>query len=135
MGSILFGYRIEKAKVVNENRPNTVQLEKNEEQKKKLNGLLIKQYIDSDIYTAQAEKITMEDEKLKAERESFARTLNCGTEKAEAVDELIRHTGRCKQMTEFDEKIFDRFIDHITVVNRNELDFVFRCGLTLKERF
>lgn len=110
-------------------------LEKNEAQKKKLNGLLIKQYIDREVYTAQAEKITTEDAKLKEERESYMRTMNCGTEKAEAVDELIRYTGRHKGMTEFDEEIFDRFVDHIIVINRNELDFVFRCGLALKERF
>lgn len=34
----------------------------------------------------------------------------------------------------FDEALFSDFVDRILVFDRNEIGFVLKCGLTLRER-
>ena len=36
-------------------------------------------------------------------------------------------------LKEYDENLFEIFVDHIEVYSRNEIGFVMKCGLTLKE--
>ena len=36
-------------------------------------------------------------------------------------------------LTEFDEELFKRFVNRITVMDRNHISFELKCGLALKE--
>ena len=110
-------------------------LEECEEKKKQLHSLMIKQYLDEEVFAEESERLFARVEELKAERDAIGLTLGGDKSRIKAAEELISYTGRGRMMTKFDENVFDTLIEYIRVISRNELELVFRCGLTLKERF
>jgi hypothetical protein len=48
--------------------------------------------------------------------------------------ELLRYTESAEMLREFDEELFERFVNRIIVFKRDEIGFELKCGLTLRER-
>lgn len=47
---------------------------------------------------------------------------------------LLRFAEQNDMLQDFNENLFTDFVEHIQVFSRNEIGFVLKCGLTLKER-
>ena len=55
-------------------------------------------------------------------------------EQQEALAELLRFTAQGITMTEFDETLFTKHVDHIVVFERTEIGFAMKCGPVFRER-
>ena len=53
---------------------------------------------------------------------------------AQETERLIRIVERRRMFTEFDADLFSKLVDRICAFSRNEIGFVLKCGLTLRER-
>lgn len=54
--------------------------------------------------------------------------------KVDEVEKLLKHVSRSKQISSFDEELFERFVERIHVYSQEEISFELKCGITLKER-
>lgn len=52
----------------------------------------------------------------------------------QALKELVDFLNSAEPFTEWDEFLFERFIEKVKVITREEVEFEFKCGLKLKER-
>ena len=52
----------------------------------------------------------------------------------QALKELVEFLNDAKPFTEWEESLFERFIEKVKVLSREKIEFEFKCGLKLKER-
>ena len=109
-------------------------LEKNIEQKQVLVGLAAKGYLDSAIYKRASDDLIREAESIRMEKEQLTRVAGNEFSICEDIKNLIRFLNRTGMMLEFDDGIFEQFVNRILVFSREEIGFELKCGLTLKER-
>ena len=50
------------------------------------------------------------------------------------LKELVDFLNGAEPFTEWDDSLFERFIEKVKVITRGEVEFEFKCGLKLKER-
>ena len=50
------------------------------------------------------------------------------------TEQLLHFVERGSMMAEFDDLLFEKFVDRIRVDERNQISFVLKCGLMLRER-
>ena len=54
--------------------------------------------------------------------------------KGQEVNKLIKYVNKKEYLTEFEEKTFEDFVEKVEVYSREEIGFVLKSGLTLRER-
>ncbi len=109
-------------------------LEKNREKRETLTTIMTKGYIEPAMFTQEMNALSAEADALTDEREQLISSVDGDTKKAEALNEIIRFTGRTEKLTEYDPEVFSAFVEQITVHSREELTFHLKCGLNLRER-
>ena len=72
----------------------------------------------------------IEHDEIDAINNSTAGDMNLVTE----TEQLLHFAERGSMMAEFDDMLFEKFVDRIWVDARNQISFVLKCGLTLRER-
>lgn len=106
----------------------------NAEQQKTTIGLLSKGYLDRAVFIEANNKLIMEKEHFKSEKEFLLKMNDSGYQIEQDINELISFLGKNKRFTEFKEDIFSRFVEKITIPSRTEIEFELKIGLKLKER-
>lgn len=106
----------------------------NEEQRKHLNDLLAQGYLERPIFTEAHNKLTMEYEHLIAKQELLRRMDDAGYTMEQALNELVIFLNRAETFTEWDESLFERFVERVKVISREKVEFELKFGLKLKER-
>ncbi|MCD7955982.1 MAG: hypothetical protein LUG93_09610 [Lachnospiraceae bacterium] len=109
-------------------------MEKNREKGETLTTIMTKGYIEPAMFTQEMNALSAEADALADEREQLISSVDGDTKKAEALNEIIRFTGRTEKLTEYDPEVFSAFVEQITVHSREELTFHLKCGLNLRER-
>jgi site-specific DNA recombinase len=110
-------------------------IEENSEKARVLTELASKGYINSALFTAQANELRTEAAKLRERKETLSQTVSGGLATAVEVDRLYKFVVKAdRQISSFDEALFDRFVDSIAVYSPEEVGFRMKCGLTLRER-
>jgi hypothetical protein len=109
-------------------------LEKNNERRRTLTAIMAKGYLEPALYTRECNELAVEADCLGAEKERLVMEVNGSIKKTDALGELLRFTGHCGILTEFDGLLVDRFLEHITVHSKEEATFHMKCGLEVKER-
>jgi site-specific DNA recombinase len=111
------------------------QIEENAERSWMLSEFMTKGYIGPALFNAQNNALRMEAAKLKEQKEVLSRTISSRLTTAEEVEKLLKFAVKAgKQMQDFDEELFDRFVDKIIVFSPAEIGLKMKCGLTLRER-
>lgn len=110
------------------------EMKNNEEQREQLNTLLTNGYLERPVFTEAHNKLVMEYEHLKAKRNLLFRLDKEGYTMEQALKELVDFLNGAEPFTEWDESLFERFIEKVKVITREEVEFEFKCGLKLKER-
>nr|DAT59255.1 MAG TPA: integrase [Caudoviricetes sp.] len=110
------------------------EMKSNEEQRKQLNVLLTKGYLERPVFAEAHNKLVMEYEHLTAKRDLLFRMDDAGYTMEQALKELVDFLNSAEPFTEWDEFLFERFIEKVKVITREEVEFEFKCGLKLKER-
>ena len=69
----------------------------------------------------------------KLQKEKSRLCTDSREEKIKDLERLIRFTGENSYVEEYSDSLFLKFVDHIRVVSRQEVEFHLKCGLTLIE--
>lgn len=109
-------------------------LEENAEQQQVLVGLMTKKYLEPAVYKKSNNELLREAERIRSQKESISRLMNCDNRNLTAISELLQYTTKASMLKGFDEELFNRFVERIHVYSREEIGFELKCGLTLKER-
>nr|WP_306813831.1 zinc ribbon domain-containing protein [Anaerofustis stercorihominis] len=110
------------------------EMKSNEEQKKQLNTLLTRGYLESPVFAEAHNKLVMEYEQLTAKRDLLYRMDNAGYTMEQALSGLVSFLNGAEPFTEWDDSLFERFVEKVKVLSREEVEFELKFGLKLKER-
>ena len=75
-----------------------------------------------------------EAQTLAKEKDALMATASGNKEQQEALSELLKFTAQGGSLTEFDEALFTKHVDHIIVFERTEIGFAMKCGPVFRER-
>lgn len=106
----------------------------NEEQRKQLNTLLTRGYLERPVFSEAHNKLVMEYEQLSAKKDLLYRMDKAGYTMEQALNELVSFLNEAEPFTEWDESLFERFVENVKVLSREEVEFELKFGLKLKER-
>ncbi|WP_342664080.1 recombinase family protein [Succinimonas amylolytica] len=110
------------------------ELEKNTEKTYSVRRLMAGNYIPPDICNRELNTLKAHASKLKAEIAALEKSAEGSGSVISAIRELIAFTGENRMLTEFDGELFKRFVNRITVMDRNHISFELKCGLALQEK-
>lgn len=109
-------------------------LEQNTEQRETLYKLMGQGYIDQVLYIQENNELLSQADNFKSEIEALNYSMTDDSARVYETERLI-HFCECGEMLqEYNEELFELFVDHIEVFDHNLIGFVLRCGLTFKEK-
>ena len=91
-------------------------------------------FLDPAVYENESTNLTEKERQLNEERRYVSSCLAGGNEKGKALDALISSVSRRKPLTEFEDALFLKHVDHIIVYTRKEIGFSMKCGPVFLER-
>lgn len=109
-------------------------MQSNEEQRKQLNILFTRGYLERPVFAEAHNKLIMEYEQLVAKRDLHYRMDNAGYTMEQALSDMISFLNGAEPFTEWDDSLFERFVEKVKVLSREEVEFELKFGLRLKER-
>lgn len=109
-------------------------IEQNTGQQETLTRLMANGFIDRSLFSQELNSIMTQTEEYRAEIDALSKSVTGESAKLKETELLIKIVGKRKMFFEFDSDLFTKLVDHIYVFSRNEIGFVLKCGLTLKER-
>lgn len=109
-------------------------LEQNAEQRETLHKLMAQGYIDQILFTQENNALLTQANDFRSDIEALNRSVTGDTSKVYKTERLIHFCERGEMLLEYADKLFELFVDHIEVYNRQSIGFVLHCGLTFKER-
>jgi DNA invertase Pin-like site-specific DNA recombinase len=109
-------------------------LEKNKEQEEFLKKLLASGYLDTELISRIRNEIQSEYDYLKNEKTALSESISGSLVHAKEAKMLIRFIDKAGVLTEFDDSVFNDYVNEIRVLSRDELEFQLKCGLKIKER-
>lgn len=104
------------------------------EQRQTLQRLMAQGYLDQVIFTGQKNELMTKTQAVQREIETLQNTGGRNQEHITELQKLIHFTEKNSMLQEFSEDLFTEYADGIIVYSRNEIGFVLKCGLTLRER-
>lgn len=110
------------------------QIEKNMEQKQVLTNLMAGGYLEPALFNKESNSLATEAAELRQEKESLMHSISGDMEKADELQSLLKFVSKGTMLTEFDDEIFLKYVERITVQSRSEVTFELKCGLCLRER-
>ena len=110
------------------------QIERNMDQKQVLTNLMAGGYLEPALFNKESNSLAVEAAELRQEKESLMHSISGDMEKADELQGLLKFVSKGVMLTEFDDGIFLKYVDGITVQSRSEVTFGLKCGLCLKER-
>lgn len=109
-------------------------IEKNENQRNVLVELMSKGLLNPGLFTKQNTELLSEFARLATEKKHISYAVSGNASKVDATQKLIRFCSRNRMALQFNDNIFEDFVDEIVVNSREEIVFKLKCGLSLKER-
>ena len=108
-------------------------LEQNAEQRETLHKLMGQGYIDQILYTQENNALLSQADGYRQDIEVLNQFMSGSSTRIYETERLLHFCEHADMLKEYDENLFKIFVDHIEVYSRNEIGFVMKCGLTLKE--
>ena len=108
-------------------------LEQNAEQRETLHKLMGQGYIDQILYTQENNALLSQADGYRQDIEVLNQFMSGSSTRIYETERLLHFCEHEDMLKEYDENLFEIFVDHIEVYSRNEIGFVMKCGLTLKE--
>ncbi|MEG0579970.1 MAG: zinc ribbon domain-containing protein, partial [Niameybacter sp.] len=109
-------------------------LEQNMDRIQTLTNLMTKGYLEPAMFTGENNRLRQEAEDLQKMKVNLSYEINGEMSKTEEVSRLLKFIEKAEMLTAFKAEVFQEYVDHITVLSREELAFNLKCGLSLKER-
>lgn len=108
-------------------------MEQNTEQRETLTKLMAQGYIDQVLYNSEMNALLAQANTYRDDIEIINSTMSGDSSRAFEAERLLHFAERGSMLQEYNEELFERFVDHIHVYSRQEVGFVMKCGLTFKE--
>ena len=108
-------------------------LEQNTEQRETLTRLMAQGYIDQILYNSETNALLTQANTYREDIEVINATMSGDSSRFFEAERLLHFAERGSMLEEYNEDLFERFVDHIQVYSRQEVGFVMKCGLTFKE--
>lgn len=109
-------------------------MEKNVERRQTLRSLMAKGYLDPAIFTQENNMLEQEYMELRNQKELISTEITDVLDKTKEIGRLVKYLEKAEMITGFDADIFKEYVDHIRVFSREEIGFVMKCGLMLREK-
>lgn len=109
-------------------------IDENAEKKKRLANFFSKSFVDPEVYVVENDNLSAEESRLKVERNRLAGLISMAVGTRKSLEDIIKFTAKEKMLTEFDEDLYKRFVDHTIVFNRSEIGFAMKFGPVFRER-
>lgn len=106
----------------------------NTEQRETLTKLMAQGYIDQILFNKENNELLTQADNYRAEIAMLSRKQTGDASQINEATALLRFTERSSMLTEFDDGLFEKYVERIKVYSRNEVGFELKCGLTLRER-
>lgn len=101
-------------------------LEQNLERRQQILQFFSKGLLDPAVYQEESDALAKEEEKLLEEKKTL--TVDAGKKRRDNLAELLIYTGKGQMITEFDDDLFTRFVDHIVLYSKTEVGFAMKCA-------
>ena len=111
-----------------------MEIEDNISQEELLVKLMAKGYLEPALYNREKNELLMARAEMTSKKEGLVDSLNNEMSKGHEVNKLIKYANKKEYLTEFEEKTFEDFVEKVEVYSREEIGFVLKSGLTLRER-
>ena len=109
-------------------------LEKNTEQRQVLTSLMASGLLEPALFNSENNRLVQEEHRLQNEKSNVMNSVSGDRTKVDALKKLIKAVSGGRTFTEYDDDVFLAHVESIIVVSRDEIIFVMKCGLNLKER-
>lgn len=109
-------------------------LEKNMEQRQVLTSLMASGILEPALFNSENNTLIQEEKMLKAEKNKLMYSVSGDRIKSDALEKLIKYVSGSEMSTDYDDEVFIAHVDRIKVVSREEIIFILKCGLELRER-
>lgn len=109
-------------------------IKKNAEQITVLTNLMSAGYIEPEIFHAEKNHLTLEEDSLVKEKQLMSKCVNGELIYLDEAQKLLRFVSKKNEIAEFEEEMFTEYVDRIAVHTRYEITFNLKCGLNLTER-
>ncbi|WP_354087052.1 zinc ribbon domain-containing protein [Clostridium algidicarnis] len=106
----------------------------NTEQQETLTRFRVQGYLDPAVFSKEHNELLMQADNYHKEMEALNHTQSDDMTVASETTALLHFLNRAGLITEFDDKVYEKFVNHIIVYSRQEIGFALKCGLTLRER-
>ena len=106
----------------------------NTEQRETLTRLMAQGYIDQVLYSRENNGLLAQCEEFRSEIETLKKSQTTDAVQTAETEKLLKFVEKAEMQEEGNSELFRKFVDSITVYSRNEIGFVLKCGLTLRER-
>lgn len=126
--------RLEKSQYLDELNSLNDALEENLEKRQQIIMLFTKGFIDPAVYEKENDILVNSYEEMVKKKNAIISQVSGRCEQKTSLNELLHYTAKGEMLTEFDEVLFEKFVDHIIVYSREEVGFVMKCGPTFRER-
>jgi len=90
--------------------------------------------IDPAVFAEETDTLDHEEDRLIAEKRALTGKVNGNRGQIESLELLLKDASKHGTLTAFDEELFLRHVDHITVYKRTEIGFAMKCGPVFRER-
>ncbi len=104
------------------------------EQKEILIKLMAKKYLEPALFNMELRKLDIESETYRQQIETMTSDTEGQLSKIQEVRDLLRFANKAEMLTDFNGEVFERYVEKVIVLSREELNFQLKCGITLRER-
>lgn len=126
--------KLEKSRYLDKLNSLNDAMDENLEKRQQIVMLFSKGFLDPSVYEKENDTLMNDYEEMLKKKKTIMRQLSGGCEQKTNLNELLHYTAKGEMLTEFDEALFEKFVDHIIVYSREKIGFVMKCGPIFRER-
>ena len=108
-------------------------IEKNTEKKNTLRQLRAQSIINNVMYNQELNLLRKASDNYRNELAVLSCYTSAEAHEVTELEKLLRFAESAPVIEQFDDELFQTFVDHIVVYGRDCIEFKLKCGLTLKE--
>jgi len=108
-------------------------MEENTEQSRVLTNLMTKGYIEQPLFVSHSNELKKEVALLVEQKKALSRSLNGGMTALTEVEQLLKCVSKADFIKNFNDTLFERYVEKIIVYSQEEIGFLMKCNITLKE--
>lgn len=86
------------------------------------------------LYSRENNGLLAQCEEFRSEIETLKKSQTTDAVQTTETEKFLKFVEKAEMQEEWNEEFFQQFVENITVYSRNEIGFVLKCGLTLRER-